>query len=349
MAISTRGIEKQYARYPALKGVSLDIQPGELLALLGPSGSGKTTLLRVIAGLEFPEKGQVLFDGEDVTYASAAERQVGFVFQQYALFKHMTLAKNIAFGLDVKKGKDKPSQAAIKAKVDELMKLVELDGLQQRYPAQLSGGQRQRVALARALALGPRVLLLDEPFGALDATVRKSLRKELRRIHDATGVTTIFVTHDQDEALELADRVAILNLGQIEQVGTPAEVYENPASAFVSGFVGEASRIEGEVKGGKFEGGGLSLPAKDVTDGPACAFVRAHDLTITTGAGFGVTVKRSQARGALGYAEVVTTQGQRLEVQTSREGAADFVVGASVKLKATNAKIYPVETAARGA
>ncbi len=252
MTLSIRQVEKRFGRYPALNKVSLEIQEGELLALLGPSGSGKTTLLRVIAGLEFPEAGQVLFDDDDVTFAGAAQRRVGFVFQQYALFRHMTVAKNVAFGLDVRKGADKPPRSQIEAKVGELLKLVELGDLGGRYPSQLSGGQRQRVALARALAVNPRVLLLDEPFGALDATVRKSLRKELRRIHDATGVTTIFVTHDQEEALELADRVAILNFGQIEQVGTPHEVHDTPVGPFVTAFVGEANRFEGEVASGKF-------------------------------------------------------------------------------------------------
>ncbi|PTT73138.1 sulfate ABC transporter ATP-binding protein, partial [Pseudomonas sp. HMWF010] len=247
MTISIRSVEKKFGRYPALNKVGLEIADGELLALLGPSGSGKTTLLRVIAGLEFPDAGQVLFHDQDVTFASAAARRVGFVFQQYALFKHMTVAKNIAFGLDVRKGKDKPSKVEITRRVDELLRLVELEGLGGRYPSQLSGGQRQRVALSRALAVQPSVLLLDEPFGALDATVRKSLRKELRRVHDATGVTTIFVTHDQEEALDLADRVAILNQGVIEQVGTPEQVHDHPVSPFVCGFVGESNRFEGVV------------------------------------------------------------------------------------------------------
>ena len=231
MTISIRSIHKRFGRFPALNGVDLEIRDGELLALLGPSGSGKTTLLRIIAGLDFPDSGQVLFEDEDVTYAGAAARKVGFVFQQYALFKHMTVGRNVAFGLDVRKRVDKPSKPEITRRVDELLKLVELDDLGKRFPSQLSGGQRQRVALARALAVGPRVLLLDEPFGALDATVRKSLRRELRRIHDATGVTTIFVTHDQEEALELADRVAILNKGVIEQVGDPETVHDRPSSA----------------------------------------------------------------------------------------------------------------------
>jgi sulfate transport system ATP-binding protein len=250
----------------------------------------------VIAGLEFPDAGQVLFDDQDVTFASAAARRVGFVFQQYALFKHMTVAKNIAFGLDVRKGKDKPSKAEITKRVDDLLRLVELDGLGKRYPSQLSGGQRQRVALSRALAVQPSVLLLDEPFGALDATVRKSLRKELRRVHDATGVTTIFVTHDQEEALDLADRVAILNQGRIEQVGTPAEVHDKPVSPFVCGFVGEANRFEGVVSGGRFTSGGVTLPAQGVADGKAVGFVRPHDLVLDAG-GFEARVNRVHVQG----------------------------------------------------
>jgi sulfate transport system ATP-binding protein len=283
MTISIRSVEKKFGRYPALNSVDLEIADGELVALLGPSGSGKTTLLRTIAGLEFPDAGQVLFEGQDVTFASAAARRVGFVFQQYALFKHMTVARNIAFGLDVRKGKDKPSKAEIARRVEELLKLVELDGLGKRYPSQLSGGQRQRVALSRALAVQPSVLLLDEPFGALDATVRKSLRKELRRVHDATGVTTIFVTHDQEEALGLADRVAILNAGRIEQIGTPDEVHDNPATPFVCGFVGEANRFEGAVSGGRFTSGAVSFAAQGVRDGAAVAFVRPHDFALDEG------------------------------------------------------------------
>jgi sulfate transport system ATP-binding protein len=336
--ISTIGIEKKFGRYPALKGVGLEIKDGELLALLGPSGSGKTTLLRVIAGLDFPDKGQVLFDNEDVTYANAAERGVGFVFQQYALFKHMTLAKNIAFGLNVRKRKNRPPSAEIKAKVDELLKLVELDGLGQRYPSQLSGGQRQRVALARALAVDPKVLLLDEPFGALDATVRKSLRKELRRIHDATGVTTIFVTHDQEEALELADRVAILNLGEIEQIGTPAEVQDNPASAFVTSFVGEANRFEGEVRAGQFISGPISATAKGVADGKAVAFVRPHEFGIAKSGGLPVTVGRVLIQGPLAHLEGRTSDGQRIDAIFARENAG--LLTGEVNLSVNQAHVF---------
>lgn len=338
MTISIRSVDKKFGRYPALNKVGLEIADGELLALLGPSGSGKTTLLRVIAGLEFPDAGQVLFHDQDVTYASAAARRVGFVFQQYALFKHMTVAKNIAFGLDVRKGKDKPSKVEITKRVDDLLRLVELEGLGGRYPSQLSGGQRQRVALSRALAVQPSVLLLDEPFGALDATVRKSLRKELRRVHDATGVTTIFVTHDQEEALDLADRVAILNQGVIEQVGTPAQVHDEPVSPFVCGFVGEANRFEGTVSGGRFAAGAVSLSAGPVADGKAVAFVRPHDLNLAAD-GFEVRINRVHVQGALAAVDGVTVDGQRIEVTVSRD-QADLFTGA-VKLSARKAHVYP--------
>ena len=339
MTISIRRVSKQFARYPALDDVSLDIRDGELLALLGPSGSGKTTLLRVTAGLEFPNEGSVLFEDEDVTYASAADRRCGFVFQQYALFKHMTLAKNISFGLDVRKAKDRPDKAEIARRVDELLKLVELDGLGKRFPSQLSGGQRQRVALARALAVNPRVLLLDEPFGALDATVRKSLRKELRRIHDATGVTTIFVTHDQEEALELADRVAILNLGKIEQVGTPDEVQDNPASAFVAGFVGEASRFDGEVKGGKFIAPFGQLPAEGVADGKAQAFIRPHDFRLLKTGPLQVHTDRVVVQGPLARLEGKTQDGQRIDAVFARENAE--ALKGDVRLAVKRAHVFP--------
>jgi sulfate transport system ATP-binding protein len=339
MTISIRSVEKKFGRYPALNHVDLEIADGELVALLGPSGSGKTTLLRTIAGLEFPDAGQVLFEGEDVTFASAAARRVGFVFQQYALFKHMTVARNIAFGLDVRKGKDKPNKAEIARRVDELLKLVELDGLGKRYPSQLSGGQRQRVALSRALAVQPSVLLLDEPFGALDATVRKSLRKELRRVHDATGVTTIFVTHDQEEALGLADRVAILNAGRIEQIGTPDEVHDNPATPFVCGFVGEANRFEGAVSGGRFTSGAVSFAANGVRDGAAVAFVRPHDFALDDG-GFEVRVERAHVQGALTAVAATSADGRHLEISASRAEAARYA--GTVKISARKSHVYPV-------
>lgn len=243
--IKLRGITKRFADYTALHGIDLDVAPGEFIALLGPSGSGKTTLLRIIAGLEFQDSGEVLLGGEDVSRQRVAERHVGFVFQHYALFRHMTVGENVAFGLSVRKGKARLPKAAIRARADELLRLVQLEGLGSRYPAQLSGGQRQRVALARALAIEPQLLLLDEPFGALDAKVRKDLRRWLRDLHKAMGLTSIFVTHDQEEALELADRVVVMDKGRIEQIGTPDEIYMNPATPFVSHFVGETNRIAG--------------------------------------------------------------------------------------------------------
>ncbi len=343
MTISIRSIHKRFGRFPALNGVDLEIRDGELLALLGPSGSGKTTLLRIIAGLDFPDSGQVLFEDEDVTYAGAAERKVGFVFQQYALFKHMTVGRNVAFGLDVRKRADKPSKLEITRRVDELLKLVELDGLGKRFPSQLSGGQRQRVALARALAVGPRVLLLDEPFGALDATVRKSLRRELRRIHDATGVTTIFVTHDQEEALELADRVAILNKGVIEQVGDPETVHDRPASAFVCGFVGESNRFEGEVKAGAFPCRDVTLPAPGSPDGAALAFVRPHDFEVVGAGqpGFDFVVERIVLQGPIGHVDGFTGAHHAVFTAMSRQQAADLKPGDTVRISARSAYIFP--------
>jgi sulfate/thiosulfate transport system ATP-binding protein len=243
VSVSIRNIAKAFDRYPALRDVSLDMAPGELVALLGPSGSGKTTLLRTVAGLEFQDQGDVFFGDINAAELSLRERRIGFVFQHYALFKHMTVMNNIAFGLRARPRGTRPTEAQIRCRVLELLALVQLDGLEARYPAQLSGGQRQRVALARALAIEPRVLLLDEPFGALDAKVRKDLRRWLRELHAKTGHTTLFVTHDQDEAFELADRIAILNNGVIEQVGPPAKILSHPASAFVKDFIADVSVV----------------------------------------------------------------------------------------------------------
>ena len=237
VTVSIKNLEKNFGHHPVLRNVSLDVDGGELVALLGPSGSGKTTLLRAIAGLEQTDAGQVFFGDIDAKQLTLRERRIGFVFQQYALFKHMTVMNNIAFGLRARPRATRPAEATIRARVLELLDLVQLDGLEGRFPAQLSGGQRQRVALARAMAIEPRVLLLDEPFGALDAKVRKDLRRWLRELHDRTHHTTLFVTHDQEEAFELADRVAILNAGKIEQIGTPATIVNHPASDFVAQFM----------------------------------------------------------------------------------------------------------------
>jgi len=275
-------VAKDFGRTGALRGVSLGIKDGELIALLGPSGSGKTTLLRVIAGLEAPTAGAVFFDGVDSTGVPVQRRRIGFVFQNYALFKHMSVADNIAYGLNIRSRAERPQQAVIRKRVQELLDLVQLSDLGQRYPRQLSGGQQQRVALARALAVEPRVLLLDEPFGALDAKVRKDLRRWLRELHDRTGHTTVFVTHDQEEALELADRVAILNRGKLEQVGTPDEVYDNPATAFVMSFVGDTSSVAVECVGTNLLHDGRRFDASfaGLCQGPGRLYARPADIEI---------------------------------------------------------------------
>ena len=260
MDLRIANVVKAFDRFPALHGVSLDIRSGELLALLGPSGSGKTTLLRLIAGLEIPTAGEIWFGNENASALSVRERNIGFVFQSYALFRHMTVLDNIAFGLRVRPMASRPSESAIRTRTLELLELVQLPGIAERFPSQLSGGQRQRVALARALAIEPRVLLLDEPFGALDAQVRRDLRRWLREIHDQTGHTTVFVTHDQEEALELADRVVVMRSGRIEQIGNPDTVYDEPASAFVYGFIGEFEQSSRCRRGRR--GGARGAPAR---------------------------------------------------------------------------------------
>ena len=283
MSIEIRNISKQFGEFRALRDVSLDVASGELVALLGPSGCGKTTLLRIIAGLETADAGSILFSGEDTTDVHVRERQVGFVFQHYALFRHMTVFENVAFGLRVKPRSTRPGEAKIKEKVMDLLKLVQLDWLADRYPSQLSGGQRQRIALARALAVEPKVLLLDEPFGALDAKVRKELRRWLRRLHDELHVTSIFVTHDQEEALEVADRVVVINKGQIEQVGSPQDVWDRPASPFVYGFLGDVNLFHGRADHGEVQLDGVRLDSPEhsgARDARALAYVRPHDLSV---------------------------------------------------------------------
>jgi len=283
MSIEVRDVSKTFGSFAALKDVNLKVETGELIALLGPSGSGKTTLLRIIAGLEFPTLGSILFGDEDIVRRDARSRQVGFVFQHYALFRHMTVFENIAFGLRVRPRATRPAKTVIKDRVMELLKLVQLEGLAGRYPSQLSGGQRQRVALARALAVEPKVLLLDEPFGALDARVRQELRTWLRRLHDELHITSVFVTHDQEEALEVSDRVVVMNKGQIEQIGTPDEVYEQPANPFVMNFLGSVNLFHGRVHEGEAQLGPLAAPAPGLSgaqDAPAIGYVRPHELDI---------------------------------------------------------------------
>ena len=283
MSIEVRNLSKQFGTFAALRDVSLEVRSGELLALLGPSGSGKTTLLRVIAGLDVADAGQVLFQGEDATDQHVRERQVGFVFQHYALFRNMTIFENVSFGLRVRPKDVRPPDAEIRDRVHELLKLVQLDWLAERYPHQLSGGQRQRIALARALAVEPKVLLLDEPFGALDAKVRKELRSWLRRLHDDMHITSVFVTHDQEEALEVADRVVVMNEGRIEQIGTPDEVYENPASPFVYEFLGNVNLFHSRLHRGRAWIDGIEVDAPEHAEAEelaAVAYVRPHDIEV---------------------------------------------------------------------
>jgi sulfate transport system ATP-binding protein len=283
MSIAIQNVSKHFGDFHALNNINLEIDSGELVALLGPSGCGKTTLLRIIAGLETADAGNILFSGEDTTDKHVRDRNVGFVFQHYALFRHMTVFENVAFGLRVKPRGERPSEAQIKTKVHDLLKLVQLDWLADRYPSQLSGGQRQRIALARALAVEPKVLLLDEPFGALDAKVRKELRRWLRRLHDELHVTSIFVTHDQEEALEVADRVVLMNRGVVEQVGTPQTVWDHPASPFVYGFLGDVNLFHGRAHEGLLHLDGVSIDSPehaDTQDAKAFAYVRPHDLDV---------------------------------------------------------------------
>ena len=284
MSIEIRNVSKQFGDFQALRDVSLDIKSGELIALLGPSGCGKTTLLRIIAGLETADVGTIHFSGEDTTDVHVRDRNVGFVFQHYALFRHMTVFENVASGLRIKPRKERPSEAVIKEKVMKLLKLVQLDWIADRFPSQLSGGQRQRIALARALAVEPKVLLLDEPFGALDAKVRKELRRWLRQLHDELHVTSIFVTHDQEEALEVADRVVVINQGKIEQEGTPQQVWDNPATPFVYGFLGDVNLFKGRARDGRvYLDDGMQMDSSDASgahDSQAFAYVRPHDLEV---------------------------------------------------------------------
>ena len=306
MSIEIRNLNKAFGKTVVCDNINLDIPSGELVALLGPSGSGKTSLLRIIAGLERPDSGSVLFHGEDATFDDVRDRQVGFVFQHYALFGHMSIFENVAFGLRVRPRATRPPEAKIKEKVMELLKLVQLDWLADRYPHQLSGGQRQRIALARALAVEPKVLLLDEPFGALDAKVRKELRRWLRRLHDEMHVTSVFVTHDQDEAMEVADRVVVMNLGKIEQDGTPDEVYDRPATPFVLQFLGDVNLFHGRF--GHAPGGS--------TDPSEVSYVRPHELEIVA--------TRSEGTLAVTLSQALTV-GPQTRIEFKRQDDGSYV------------------------
>jgi sulfate transport system ATP-binding protein len=328
MSIDIVGVSKNFGTFAALSNVDLEVPTGELVALLGPSGSGKTTLLRIIAGLESPDSGSILFNGEEATRRDVRERQVGFVFQHYALFRHMTVFDNIAFGLTVKPKKSRPGKAEIRDKVFTLLKLIQLEQLSDRYPAQLSGGQRQRVALARALAVEPRVLLLDEPFGALDAKVRLELRRWLRRLHDEIHVTSVFVTHDQEEALEVADRIVVMNNGKIEQEGTPSEVYDSPATPFVFDFLGNVNLFRGRVHEGRAQMGGMDLSAPEhaeTNNAPAVGYVRSHDIEIerepADANAVQAVVRYVLSVGPLVRVDLEMASGERIEVDLARDVA----------------------------
>jgi sulfate transport system ATP-binding protein len=336
VTIEVKNIVKKFGAFAALDNVDLKVDKGELLALLGPSGSGKTTLLRIIAGLDWPDAGEVSFDGENALARGASERHVGFVFQHYALFRHMTVFENVAFGLRVQPRAIRKDEATIRARVKELLDLVQLDWLASRYPSQLSGGQRQRIALARALAIEPRILLLDEPFGALDAKVRKELRQWLRALHSEIHVTSIFVTHDQEEALEVANRVVVMDKGRIEQIGTPGEVYDSPATAFVHGFIGESIVLPVEVSGGAVRLGGrpLNIAANGAATGASKLFVRRHDMAIGP-AGSGSlqgAVRHVRSFGPIQRAEVTLSGGEgktviEIDAPRDRELQAGEIVG----------------------
>ncbi len=331
MSIEVRGVVKTFGAFTAVGGVDLHVPDGELVALLGPSGSGKTSLLRIIAGLERPDAGQVLFEGQDATRRDAKDRRVGFVFQHYALFRHMSVFENVAFGLRVRGARTRPSEAAIREKVSSLLRMVQLDWLADRLPSQLSGGQRQRVALARALAVEPRVLLLDEPFGSLDAKVRQELRRWLRRLHDEIRLTSVFVTHDQEEALEVADRVVVMNQGRIEQTGTPAEIFEHPATPFVIRFMGNVNVFHGRVQNGKALLGPIALDYPEhphAEERPASGFTRPYDLgverTDADGGGLWATLRHATPAGAVVRLELEDAAGALLQVEIPRDRYASL-------------------------
>jgi len=351
MSIAITGLVKSFGRYAALRGVDLNVRPGEFLALLGPSGSGKTTLLRILSGLEAPDAGRLSIDGADISQQRARDRQMGFVFQHYALFRHMTVAENVAFGLRIKPRAQRPTNAEIGERVDSLLRLVQLERMGDRYPAQLSGGQRQRVALARALAIEPKVLLLDEPFGALDAKVRKELRRWLRNLHDDMGLTSIFVSHDQEEALELADRVAVMNDGRIAQIGTPLDIYRNPANAFVCEFLGNTNRLDCVIENGRAAIGDqlfyASVPA-DAGRLPGVAYVRPEDCELRPSAdapGLKAKVVKVFAAGPTTRIELRRLESDEVIEALLPHGAVAPQPGTEVALGFRQLRVFPAPSA----
>ncbi|HUJ38361.1 MAG TPA: sulfate ABC transporter ATP-binding protein [Hyphomicrobium sp.] len=357
MSIEVRDIRKSFGRFVALDGVSITIPTGQLVALLGPSGCGKTTLLRIIAGLDFADEGKIIVDGEDASGTHVRQRKVGFVFQHYALFRHLTVFENVAFGLRVKGARDRPPEAEIRRRVGQLLELVQLDWLANRYPSQLSGGQRQRIALARALAVEPRVLLLDEPFGALDAKVRKELRRWLRRLHEELHITSLFVTHDQDEALELADQLVLMNKGKVEQSGSVRDVYASPATPFVYSFLGAVNEFSGRVEGSHLRIGNDVLPnsSGSLSDGKeVVAFARPHEIEIIpepSGARMGIAAKvqRIMRLGAVARVELAALNGAsashapryfEVEMTPQRLSELNLATGQPVRLVSERLRVF---------
>jgi sulfate transport system ATP-binding protein len=346
MSIALRGVSKQFGAFAAVENIDLDVPSGALTALLGPSGCGKTTLLRIIAGLEAPDTGTVLFDGRDATAWPIQDRKVGFVFQHYALFRHMTVFDNVAFGLKVKPRRERPSATSIRTRVSSLLELVQLGWARDRFPSQLSGGQRQRVALARALAVDPGVLLLDEPFGALDSQVRHELRRWLRRLHDELHFTSVFVTHDQQEALEVADAVVVLNRGRIEQSGIPGEVYDRPASAFVHRFLGQVNELPVHLHEGRPHVGPLEVSAADPPPADSIILIRPHEIEVgIETAGWPATVLTVRVIGPIVRLELCAegrSASEPLEAELSRErhDAQPFVVGQRVGIRFRRWQMY---------
>ena len=348
MTIAISGLTKRFGRTDVLRGIDLGVEKGELVALLGPSGSGKTTLLKIIAGLEWPDTGRLDVDGANWLQLAAQERRIGFVFQHYALFPHMSVRDNVAFGLTVRPRADRPSKVQIAAKVDELLHFLQIAHLADRYPTQLSGGQRQRVALGRALAIEPKVLLLDEPFGALDAAIRRDLRRWLRGVHEATGSTTIFVTHDQEEAFELADRVVVMGEGRVEQIGHADAIHDHPASPFVARFMGAVVELPVMLHSGRADGAGLdlsALPRRALPDGPATLFTRPTDLTpLPDPAGPWVVTQRL-SNGAQLRLTLRGPDGALAEADLPRRAAqgAQLTPGATTRLRVEAGAIFAAE------